>query len=78
MVPSYFANRRNWCVLIVDVDTQGQLGLFLGLRDAADIYKESGLQKLLLENQPIGKIAVQSRENLDIIPNSFETILGAI
>jgi chromosome partitioning protein len=71
-VGSYFAGRRNWRVLIVDVDVQGHVDLFLGLREAADIYKESGLQKLLLENQPIEKIAVRARDNLDIIPNSFE------
>jgi len=77
-VGSYFAFRRNWRVLIVDVDIQGHVGLFLGLRDATDIYKESGLQKLLLENQPIEKIAVRARENLGVIPNSIEAILGAI
>jgi chromosome partitioning protein len=71
-IGSYFAFRRNWRVLIVDVDIQGHVGLFLGLRDATDIYKESGLQKLLLENQPIEKVAVRARENLDIILNSFE------
>ncbi len=69
-IGSYFASRRHWKVLLVDVDVQGHVDLFLGLRGANDPGKESGLVKLLLENKEIQEVAVNARENLDVIPNS--------
>jgi chromosome partitioning protein len=69
-IGSYFASRRRWKVLIVDVDVQGHVDLFLGLRGADDPERRSGLVQLLAQNGSLQEVAVKARENLDVIPNS--------
>lgn len=58
----YFAfhNRRT---LIVDFDVQGQVSSFLGIK------KANGLYRLLVDEEPLDQVIVNTRPNLDIIPN---------
>jgi chromosome partitioning protein len=73
-VGSYFASRRNWRVLIIDLDVQGHVDLFFKNREADDEYRQSGLMKLLLEKRSLQELVVPVRPNLDIINNSKQAV----
>jgi chromosome partitioning protein len=53
--------------LLVDLDPQGHVAFALGAE------KAPGLYRLIVNEEPIEKIAVPSRENLDIIPGDKRT-----
>lgn len=61
---------RGFKVLLIDMDAQGNVGVSLGLSG------EHGTYHLLMENEPVGDIAVPIRNNLDII-TSNETLAAA-
>jgi len=69
-IGSYFATRRNWRVLIIDLDIQGHVDLFFKMREAEETTRESGLMQLLLMDRPLPEIVQTVRPNLDIINNS--------
>jgi chromosome partitioning protein len=48
--------------LLVDLDPQGHVAVCLGLP------KSSGLFRLVCENEPLDKVVVNARPNLDILP----------
>ena len=52
---------RGYRVLIVDLDPQGHVGFTLGLD------KAPGLYRLIVEKKPLNGVAVQARDNLDVV-----------
>jgi len=54
-------------VLLVDLDPQGQVAFSLGRP------KEPGFYHLIVDEEPIEKVAVPTRENLEIIPGDKRT-----
>ena len=53
--------------LIVDTDPQGHVAFALGLN------KSDGLYKLIVEEEPLGSVAVEARQNLYIVPGDKRT-----
>lgn len=53
--------------LLVDLDPQGHVAFALGAE------KAPGLYRLIVDEEPIDQVAVQARENLDIIPGDKRT-----
>jgi len=53
--------------LLVDLDPQGHVAFALGAE------KAPGLYRLIVDEEPIEKVAVPARENLDIIPGDKRT-----
>ena len=53
--------------LLVDLDPQGHVAFSLGMP------KEPGFYRLIVDEEPIEKVAVPTRENLEIIPGDKRT-----
>ncbi len=53
--------------LLVDLDPQGHVAFSLGMP------KEPGFYRLIVDEEPIEKVAVPARENLEIIPGDKRT-----
>ncbi len=51
-------------VLIIDVDSQGHVGISLGIEDEA----EKSMYHLLVEDEPLSECTVSARPNLDVLP----------
>jgi chromosome partitioning protein len=58
------AGRR---ILLVDLDPQGHVAFSLG------ISKAPGFYRLIVDEEPIEKVAIPTRENLEIIPGDKRT-----
>lgn len=58
---------RGQRVLLVDLDPQGHVAFALGMK------KAPGLHRLLCNRTPLDDVAVQARENLDMIPSDKST-----
>jgi chromosome partitioning protein len=54
-------------ILLVDLDPQGHVAFSLGLPKAPGFYR------LIVDEEPIEKVAVPTRENLEIIPGDKHT-----
>jgi chromosome partitioning protein len=54
-------------VLLVDLDPQGHVAFALGAEKAPGFYR------LIVDEEPVNKVAVMCRENLDIIPGDKKT-----
>jgi chromosome partitioning protein len=59
--------RRGLRTLLVDLDPQGHVAFALGLP------KSPGLYRLICENEPLRRVVVQARTNLDILPGDKQT-----
>ncbi len=57
-------------VLIIDVDSQGHVGVSLGVEGEKSLYH------LMIENQPLEACTVTARPNLDVLPGD-ETLASA-
>ena len=53
--------------LLVDLDPQGHVAFALGAE------KSPGLYRLIVDEEPIEKVAIPARDNLDIIPGDKRT-----
>lgn len=59
--------RRGQKVLIVDFDVQGHAATSLG------VSKGDGLFRLLVQEAPVGEVAVQAREGIDLVTSNKST-----
>ena len=62
--------REGYRVLIIDVDSQGHVGISLG------VDGESSLYHLMIERRPLSECIVAARPNLDILPGN-DTLASA-
>lgn len=60
--------RKGYQVLAIDLDPQAQLTVSLGMFRRQDI---AGLEKALMENEPLIKVTYPIRENLKLVPAGY-------
>ena len=60
--------RKGYDVLAIDLDPQAQLTVSLGMFRRKDI---AGLEKALMDNEPLVKVTYPIRENLKLVPAGY-------